>query len=39
MLAENLIWPAIQFCFRIDVYLGMKSEVRDLGKLLLSLFI
>ena len=26
MLAENLIWPTIQFCFRLDLYLGMKAD-------------
>ena len=26
MLAENLIWPRIQFCFRLDLSLGLKGD-------------
>ena len=26
MLAENLIWPTIQFCFRLDLSLGLKGD-------------
>ena len=26
MLAEDLIWPTIQFCCRFDLYLGLKSD-------------
>ena len=26
MLAEDLIWPTIQFCFRFDLSLGLKGD-------------
>ena len=26
MQAEDLIWPTIQFCFRLALYLGLKGD-------------
>ena len=26
MIAEDLIWPTIQLCFRFDLYLGLESD-------------